>query len=195
MEYVSIPGAYKSGRLIVTPKPPDEVLADMYLRFMREGILDSIFSEGVPGIRWFVETYSEMPAVMLGSVFVPSQNRIVPCGIGWVSKVERIGSTGRLKGEVGMAFTRAGRLRSHALGLLMLEWVFQTVAVESIYGSTPEHNIPAWKYAQQLGFWLSADPVPNYTAWNGEPCGSYVSCMTREMWLKICPQRIEKEAA
>jgi len=53
-----------------------------------------------------------------------------------------------------------------------------------LFGTTPEHNLPALAYAKRLGLKLYG-PVPNFCHYLGLKSGVYTSHISREEWNKL----------
>ena len=173
-------GIYRDGDLIVAPNPPKVVLAEAYLRFAKEDLLPQIFYEGVPDIDWFLETFSDPKSFTLGCYRAMGDSLSMQ-GLGWVNHVTEKPADNFVRAEVGIAFFRATRLRAIRFGELMLTWIFENTPVDVIYGTTPEPNEKAWKYAERIGMKLVAN-IPWFTSWDGDPCGVWISHLTRKDW-------------
>jgi len=172
---------YSWGDIRVVPRPSDKMLAFAYLRFDREKLLDRIFYEGVPSISWFLQKYAEIQCFACYRVTGNDQDEIELFGLGWVGAQETL-ANGWKKGEVGMAFFRKTEHRLTVDGSkLMLEYVFEELDFDVLYGTTPEQNPAAVAHARRLGFDIHG-PVEGYCTWQGKPCGAMISSITRERW-------------
>jgi hypothetical protein len=165
----------------VVPRPSDKMLAFAYLRFDREKLLDRIFYEGVPSLTWFLQKYQEIPCLACYRVTGKGQADIELFGLGWIGMQETLVS-GWKKGEIGMAFFRKTDPRLVRDGSkLMLEYAFEGMGFDVLYGTTPEGNPAAIAHARRMGFEMHG-PLEGYCTWQGVPCGAMLSVMTRERW-------------
>jgi hypothetical protein len=160
--------------LFIIPTTSDEILAHAYLRFRADGLLDTIFTEGPPTLTWFLETYGKMHvlAAFCGKKLA---------GLGWINQLQDMGPAG-IKGDCGMAFFPEASLKQKlVLGRQMIDWAFETLGLVGLFGTTPAPNRRALAYSRLLGFKLHG-PIPNLSAWEGNPCAVYISAMTRTEW-------------
>jgi hypothetical protein len=178
-EYEKQDGIYRIGSLIVAPNLPEVVVAGAYLRFAKEDLLGQIFYEGIPSMVWFLNEFRKPDTHLLGC-YQRVGDMADLRGLGWVNKITA-GADGFRRAEVGIAFFRGTTLRSVKFGGMMVDWIFENCKLDMIYGTTPVPNEPAWKYARALGMTL-AGPVPNFTSWNGELCGVWISSLSRKDW-------------
>lgn len=70
-----------------------------------------------------------------------------------------------------------------ALGQAVLDHWFGVMGFDIIAGVTPRANRAAIAFIKRIGFQIVGD-VPNFTTYDGKPCASATSFMTREMWSK-----------
>jgi len=160
----------------VVPANQDEVLAHAYLRFQADGLLPMVFSEGETSLRWFLETYRSMHVVagMDGERLA---------GLGWLNKIIDMGTAG-WKADCGMAFfPEISPWSKVRLGELFIDCAFEELNLQGLFGTTPEPNRRALRYAKKLGFQLHG-PIPAMSAWEGKICAAYISSMTRQQWLQ-----------
>lgn len=72
-------------------------------------------------------------------------------------------------------------------GRMMLDAAFAE-GFTDLFGTTPEHNLPALAYARRLGLKLYG-PVPNFCHYLGLKSGIYTSHISREEWNKLKDKR------
>lgn len=175
--------------LLVTPLVSEEMLAVAFLRFKAEGLLDRIFSEQQASLSWFIKHYSRDEISMLACLKEDlATKQMSPCGLAWIVNRTSVGNPPVFyKAECGEAFFRHTSPRETLeFGQMVVDWAFENCRILSLYGTTPEPNHVAVKYARRLGFNVHG-PFPNYTAWVDEsgqrgPCGAYISVMSRDQW-------------
>lgn len=175
------PRILRRGGLAVAPLvrcPQAEILlADACLRWMKEGTLETIFHEGFLGVKWMIEWFlcpeNTTLAAFRGQEF---------CGLGWFLQPRKFANN--IRAECGLGFFRqqSNRTQNLDIGRMMLDWVFEHLAVDVLYGATPEPNKLALRFAKKLGFNVYG-PVPYVCGWKGEMAGACFSIMTREDWL------------
>lgn len=178
--------------LLVTPLVSEEMLAVAFLRFKAEGLLDRIFSEQQASLSWFIKHYMRDEISMLACLKEDySTKQMTPCGLAWIVNKTCVGSTAApvfYKAECGEAFFRHTSPRETLeFGQMVVDWAFENCGILSLYGTTPEPNVVAVKYARRLGFDVRG-PFPDYTAWVDEktgqrgPCGAFISVMSKQQW-------------
>jgi RimJ/RimL family protein N-acetyltransferase len=177
--------AYKWDDLVVTWGLPDRLLALMYERFAREGILELVYHEGPKSLMGFLKDSLDPKTYTLGA-FVLEDGRPEIAGLGWLNHFTPVGQF--LRADVGHAFFREhwkGN-RAKRLASMMLEWFWDNVQVDAVGGITPAENRAAVIFAAKLGFHL-AGPFPAGCDWHGRLAPAYLSTLTREMWAAKRP--------
>lgn len=175
------------GNLACTDRVSDELLAQSYLRFKKDGLLEQIFYEGVPSLTWFLEHFAKSGKVEILAILRENQDKTLDhvC-LGWLNARTSVGSVFD-KMEVGFGFFRQYH-RDPALIVsatrLMIEFAFRYLHIDAMFGTTPEKNLPAVRMAKRIGFEMHG-PVSHFTAWDGAPCGVYISSMSRPRWESI----------
>jgi hypothetical protein len=177
---------YHSGDCIITPHPPELLLAKIYIRMEEEGLLDQVFHAGGMDIINFVTTFSRQNASL--ACFVEIDGTPHLAGLMWFNSTFKIGALDLRKAEVGICvFKRFHKLKwALRLAALCAEWAFDHLGVHAIYGTTPELNRRAVAFFKLLGFgWIG--PLPNYTSFPGcdEPVGVYLSFMDKKTWATV----------
>ncbi len=178
--------------LLATPLVTEEMLAVAYLRFKSEGLLDRIFHEGSVSLSWFLKHYTRDNISMLACLTEdPQTKQMTPWGLAWIVNRTPVGPAGApvfYKAECGEAYFRhLSPRKTLEFGQLVVDWAFEKCDLLSLYGTTPEPNVPGIRYAKKLGFDIHG-PFPNYTCWLDEttgqrvPCGAYISVMSRAQW-------------
>lgn len=172
--------------LRVTDIVTDEMLAMAYMQFKFEGLLSSIFTENEPSLAWFIDRFTKGKGTEMLSLtsrnHMGSEENIA---LAWLNSRTSVGSKFD-KMETGFAFYS----RYHALKYtvpatqLAIEFAFRFLGIDSMFGTTPEHNRGAIAVARRAGFQMFG-PIPHFTLWHGEPCGVMISSMTRERWKTI----------
>lgn len=176
---------YRCGDLALAPYPTEKVLAEGYLRFEQEGTLDSIFHQGPSTLTNFLTQFVKEQQAIL--TFLKGNQHI---GFAWFNYLSTIGNSKAKKAEAGMAFFRKTHPRDALLACAMgTDWVFEELNVDVMFGVTPEKNKAAVKFFKRLGRDFYG-PIPLFTCFpdgNGgyEPCGAYVSAMTRGKWSGV----------
>jgi hypothetical protein len=183
--------ALRDGSLVVTRKlVNDVILALAYMKMVEEGSLETVFHVEVPTLTQFIKTYSD-PAMVVMACFEHEEGAPIIgaklCGLGWALKAARMGAF--QKAELGMVFFRRGRKYPRAnlrLGHLILRYYFDEAygqGVDFLFGSTPEQNVLARKYAQKIGMTMHG-PIPNFSTWKGLPCPVWVSHISKLEYLE-----------
>ena len=181
-----LPGqVYRKGNLIVAPKPSDEMLAWAYMRLKREELLDRVFHEGCPSLTWCLEWFTQPNTAVLGC-FKQVDGRAEMRGLGWLNSFTVLhGKSDWRKAELGEAFFRGvGMHETEQFGRLMLTWAFDELKMDVLFGSTPEPNRAAVLFARRMGFKMIG-VADGYGLWNGEPCGCWISVLTRQRFEEL----------
>lgn len=171
---------YRLGERIVAPELSAEMLAYAYMRFRQEGLLRLIFYEGDVGIRWFLEKYHELSTLGCFRQKNGVENADL-LGMGWLN-TEVHGDSYFRRSEVGMAFFREVSPEDTLIySQMMLEWAFDNLKIDAMFGTTPIKNRAAVAHVRRLGFDLFG-PIPSFAVWHGEPVACWISAMTKEQW-------------
>jgi hypothetical protein len=178
-----LPGqVYRQGDMIVAPKVSDDLLAYAYLRMQNEGILPLVFYEEVPSISWFLEKYQEAGTCVLGCYRQLEDRRDLE-GLSWINSVTTMGGGRYRKAEVGQAFFR--KVHDPAgYAKIVIDWAFDNLKLDALFGTTPEPNKAAVQFARKLGFHMIG-PLDCYATWQGELCGCWISVMTLGRWAEM----------
>ena len=177
---------YKLGDLAVARLNQDTA-AYAYLVLKSEGMLENFYNQGVPDLATFLSGCFAPQALSLGGFVTGSDGKPTLAGIGLLPSIESHPNGVVVKSEVSEVFLRQYQRRSITIPLakMMLEYVFDNIAVTVVYGTTPEHNRAALMFMKALGFSHAKETIPHYTTWRGEECGSYVSWLTRTRWREL----------
>jgi hypothetical protein len=186
-------GTYRSGDLVMLPRPVERVLVNLYYRFEADRLLDVIFHEsGKPTLQWFLATYlkpetstlisyRESAKLLSDSSFRVDETYYTPLGMVWINQSWAIGPNFR-KAECGMAFVRRTPLEDTLrLGEMSISWAFDNLALDSLFGCTPSPNRAAVLFGQKLGF-QQTTPLEGYSCFNGKLCSVVLQSMTKERW-------------
>lgn len=169
---------YVSGDLVVSSEMDEEALAWAWLQFKRDGTLKTIYYEGQPGLRMFLDTYQSTHA--LGCYYV-KDGKAEMRGMGWITPYP-MGAGSHTKAEVGMGFFRKVRPEETLrFGWMMIEWAFSELNLATIIGTTPTRNKAAERYTRRLGFDLYG-PLPHFCTWEGELSDCWIDVMTSPCW-------------
>jgi len=180
-----------SGRLLVTPRVNEDILAHAFLKFKADKVDDNIWpAGGAPSLSWFLKNYSKENGVQVLACLKEDENqRMSPCGLSWISNRDVVANTVS-RAEVGEGFFRGvSPLDTYWFGVMSLDYIFEDLGVDVVYGTTPAPNRAAVRYARSLGMQLYG-PIPNYTTWKdkatGEykPAGVWISAITKEQWAE-----------
>lgn len=184
------PSAIGDGEWVIQAGLSASQAAAFYLDMELSGTLPLVFYESSPDIRWFLDWMAE-PNTYTMSAWRVRPDPDVPflAGVGFVNRYRNMGSL--VKAEVGFAFTnRMGADTSifQKIQLVrgMITGVFTMTDVDAIHGVTPDRNEAAVALIRRVGMRLFG-PVPNYTTWNGQPCGVYLSEADKETWFNKHP--------
>ena len=175
-------GVYEWGSLAISTPASYDMLAQMYLTMKSDNTLGLLFYEGIPDLRWFVETYSDPKKTVYAAWIRLAQDSVRLAGFGCCGNSVGMGAEGYTKREISFAIFREfqQRNRTIAWAALMLEHCFDVLAPHSIFGTTPSENKAMLRFFSRLGF--GSTYVPDFTSWEGNVCGVYISWMTRNMW-------------
>jgi RimJ/RimL family protein N-acetyltransferase len=181
-EVNSIEAPVATRALFMSGNMDDEMLAAAYLTMKLEGLLPLLYYEGIPSLTHFLELHRSGSFKFLG-VFSRSMlnTDVEMAGIGWLSSIS--GQPGTRKAEVGYVMFRKFQDRKtplEAIGLLV-DYCFDVQEMDLLVGTTPEKNRAAVAFVRKLGFQV-LPLIPKFCMFNGEPCGAYLSYLTREIW-------------
>jgi hypothetical protein len=181
MEFDKATSLYRAGNLAVSTGLDQKLLATAYLRLDFEKNLDLVYYEGVPSLLEFLKTCTAPEHICLGG-FVDHGKGWEFCGLSWVFDRQQLG-TGHWKAETGFAFFRhcAKPSEKVRIGQLMVEALFETFNISSLFGTTPAPNRAALKYARAVGFNVCG-PIPNFVSFEGALADVYISNLTKQEW-------------
>lgn len=175
----------RHNNLIVTPAVTEIHLAQAYIRMQEEDTLSTVFYQGVPTLQDFLAEYlTHGRRITLGCFrAIEGESKLEFCGLGWVFGAVTMDKYSRA--ETGMVFFKrqSSRLDNLTFGHMMLSSFFNNYKIDAIFGTTPEPNRLALRYAQKLGMQLIG-PVPNYATWHGEMTAGWISHISRSQWLE-----------
>jgi RimJ/RimL family protein N-acetyltransferase len=182
---------YTLGKLVLAPYPPQDTLAEAYLRMKSDGSLSSFFYDGIPSLAVFLQLFT-MPEVLTFGAFVRrSTGETDLAGIGHVGVPCRMAGGKFSKSEVSVGYLRSFQRRTYTIPFcqMMIEWIFDRTSIDTIFGTTPERNPAMVAFIDQVGFKRTAEPIEDYASWESELCGVYVSWITARYWKTISPFR------
>ena len=174
----------RNGDLIVTPVVTDINLANAYLRMLEENTLDTVFCQGRPTLTDFMREYlTHGKRITLGCFRERGEGEPEFAGMGWVADAVRLGKY--MRADTGMVFFKRQSRKTDNLmfGRMMLGMFFDTHKIDVIFGTTPEPNKLALRYAEKLGMDLSS-PVPDMCPWNGELVPGVISHISKSQWME-----------
>ena len=179
-----LPGSiYQYGNLSVVPHPSDYTLAFNFIRFEKEGLLDTIFHEWVPPLEWILHKYKQPENTVLG-LTVQEDGIWKQAGLAWIDRL--VSSTQILKrADVGAALFREfhGRPFEVAVPLMHLatDWAFREMNFDTIGGVTPVPNKSMAVILRRVGYRQCR--VEQYTTFRGLACDGIISTMTKDRWF------------
>ena len=188
---IKAPLIYQYGDYSVAAKPPERILAEGYLRLEKEGSCELVYHEGEHSLTWFLTQFVKNQAAILT---LCKENRVL--GFAWFNYLMKIGATEYKKAEAGIAFFRKTSPRDALMTAAMgTEWAFNELGVDVILSVTPEPNKAAVRFFKRLGR-EPFGPIPMMTCFPDgkggyEPCGAYVSAMTKVKWQETRKQFLE----
>lgn len=175
---------YSIGDLIVAPRLPNVWLQLAWEIMLREDLLDILFYEGRPDKEWFLKQYSAPEMTTFGCFVKTGLDPDVRlAGFGRVAPYKM--GNNYWKAEIAVLFFKDFQRRKYTIPFcrMMTEWIFDNLVFHSIFGTTPLPNRAMLKFIKALGF--GGAEVPAFTTWKGEPCGIYLSWMTKEDWKDV----------
>jgi len=181
---------YTMGKYVVAPASID-LLASAYLQMKIDGTLKVFYYEGDPGLAKFLEVHCNPNSVTYGC-YLKTGDKTQLVGIGHISAPAHIGN-GFKKAELSCFFFQEYQHRDITVPLsqMMLEQTFERYPeIDFLFGATPEKNRAMLMFMTGLGFGHTSHPIPNYTTWEGDPCGVYIVWMSKEMWERLSPFRV-----
>ncbi len=181
-------GYYRDGDQIVEHGMSDSLLAAAYLRFQRDELLPVLFYENPMTLLEFLGFYLKPQTYTLGCYRVPAGGGTLElCGMLWINDRIQMGKK-HARANVGMGFFRgSGGITSLVnFANIGIEWAFDNLKIDSLFGITPAKNRAAVIFGQKLGF-EQFGPIPNGTVWNDELCDTYLSSMPIATWNEIRP--------
>jgi len=174
----------RNGDLIVTPVVTDMHLARAYFNMLEENTLDTVCYQGRPTLTAFLAEYlTHGKRITLGCFREREDQEPEFAGMGWVSDAVKLGK--HMRADTGMVFFRRQSRKTDNLmfGRMMLGMFFDTYKIDVIFGTTPEPNKLALRYAQRLGMDLS-NPIPDLCSWHGELVPGVVSHISKAQWME-----------
>ena len=183
--YIETEEGLWDGDLLCSDKVTDEMLAMAYMRFKFEGLLPQIFSEGAPSLLWFIEHFGNTTGTEVLALMRQTKNGREMIGLSWLNSRTEVSNV-FAKMETGAAFFKDYHdLKTTIQAIrLSIEFAFRYLGIEAMFGTTAEKNRGALVMARRAGFKM-VGPLPHYTVWEGEPCGVWLSWMTKELWQEI----------
>ncbi len=184
-------GAYRAGKLAVTTELTEDLLAEAFLRLKKDKLAETVWYEGVPSVSNYLKNCTEPDCINLGG-FVDRTGSADPrkpqgfdfVGMAWVYH-QQLMSNHMRKAEVGFAFFRhaATSRQKIQVGRIMTQALFERFNIDVIFGSTPDENQGALRYAKAVGFEISAQ-IPNAICWEGALSSVRISSLTKANWQK-----------
>ena len=173
----------RSNNLLVTSCVTDSLLAQAYLTYQKEGTLPVIFYQREPTISDFIKAHMEVGTRITLGCFRVDEGSETPtfAGLGWVSDAVRM--NGFTKAEIGIGMFRCAGRDNLAFGKMMFSLFFDKYKIDCLFGTTPDCNKLALRYAQKLGMSLHG-PIPNYCSWRGQLSDGWISHVSREQWIE-----------
>ncbi len=65
---------------------------------------------------------------------------------------------------------------------MMFDVFFVKYEIDALFGTTPDENKLALRYAQRVGMSLHG-PIPDFCTWQGKLTAGWISHIGRENWL------------
>ncbi len=173
----------RCGDLVVTLVTTEYHLGAAWMRMVDEGVLATVFHQKIPTRRSFLED-----AMTSGNRITLSCFREIPdqkpefCGLGWVYGSIDMG--GFKRAETGMWFSKHQTRKTDNLkfGAMCFDVFFQHCEIDALFGTTPEPNKLALRYAARLGMQLIG-PIPDLCTWEGRLVPGWFSHVNRLDWL------------
>lgn len=165
----------------------EELLAVAFIQMQQDGVLDYVFWQKPPTLREFLNWCYNPSTVIIGCFMetagptLDAEPAIELAGLGWVTSVRT--RNGRRYADVSEMFWRKFQTLDTTLtfGKLMLDFAFEELKVDILYGITPEKNRAAVWYMRKIGF-QPFGPIPGLCCWRGEECGGIMSVLTKDAW-------------
>ncbi len=183
MAETGLPEILESGDLAVTVVTTETHLAIAWLEMQAEGVIPVVFHQRVPTMREFLND-----AMTAGNRITLSCFRNIPgkppefCGLGWVYGA--VDMSGFKRAETGMWFSRRQTRKTDNLkfGAMCFDIFFKHYAIDALFGTTPEPNTLALRYARRLGMQLIG-PIPDLCTWEHRLVPGWISHVNRLDWL------------
>lgn len=185
---------YRSGGLIIAPRPAERVLVHIYYALEASGRLAWMFHEFKPDLRWFLGEYMKPETSTLvayregeGGTYTVDGRKFEPLGMTWLNKSWQIGppELKLTKAECGMCFLKGVPTEACVrIGEVTCAWAFDVLGLASLIGTTPAANRAAVLYGQKIGFYQSG-LVRGYTLFNGKLADVFIQSLTRDMWREM----------
>lgn len=177
----------KSEEIRVILDPEDDIIAYFYLRLKRDGLLDRVFHDALPSLRWMAEYFSDRSRPV-AAIVVDRGETTELVGMGWLSSVSDLRHrNGKTKiGEAAAAFfakVSPSVVREAADRLLAI--AFEDLDFDVVYVTTAEPNRAARILLKACGFSLCGR-LPSYTVWRGQLCDGLVWAKTK-LGRTACP--------
>ena len=176
-------------KLTVATDIGESLLGVAYLKMESQGLLSMVFWEKTPSLKGFLEWCAQPTRIICGCFThtdrsnVGAEPLVELAGLGWITSIRE--RNGARRGDVGEVFWRETQAagQTSEFGRLLLEFSFGPCKMSTLYGITPEKNIPAVRFMRHMAF-QPFGPIPSLCCWNGEECGGFLSALTKERWLQ-----------
>ena len=162
--------------LSLCPNPGDDILALIYLQAKTENLLGAMFWEKTPELTAFL-AWCKRPEIVTVACYCGG----FIAGFGWLDNIKV--RAGKKLGDAGELFFRQYQVKgvTPQFGRMLLDYAFESLKADCVYGTTPADNLPALHYMRQAGF-VHLPPLPMICCFRGESCPGVLSYLTRETW-------------
>jgi hypothetical protein len=161
-------------------KDNPDLIALWYLTLLGSGRASKVFQEFSGNLKSVIQWAEEIDYIkgaFLDDTFI---------GVGFVEEVKRLYLNDGVysKARIGFGFMpNCNVFQALRAGKMIVTDAFDELKLDHMFGFTPEENQQALAYIRRVGFNLYG-PIPQFTTYNGNCMGSYVSHMTRKEWTE-----------
>lgn len=178
---------FRSGEYIVGPRPNDQSLSLAYISMERGGVLEKVFHQCEPSLRWFLDWLNEPGVEVPGIWRCPAPDLAQLVGLGFVNQRQNL--PGLVKAEIGFTFLPDFPLNFFTKVQLIqgvLDYTLTRTGITSLFGTIPEPNKGSYYLASRVGM-RTVGIAPEFASWKGRSCDVWIMQMDRQTWINQRP--------
>jgi RimJ/RimL family protein N-acetyltransferase len=178
---------WKRGNLLLMPyvprvgNVPEETLVILYKRLKDEGLWDIVFHEDSKlTLTGFMNFFGSGQALLQVLCITNDKGYIEPVGMAWVAEIVLCGDI-LTKGIGSFLFFKDFQkpMYTDQFSEMILDYWFDYLNIDVIFGVTPEPNRAALIYVKRAGF-KEVGRIPNYTTFDKQVVTGVITSMTKQ---------------